>query len=289
MDAFAIGYQRELSRNVSIDISGTMRENHDFLDGVNLTGDFEPVTYTDETTGKTFDVLNQINEGDNVFLFTNAKQCRDYGQVYKPLTCFEKKREYWGITTSINRRWADNWQVQGSYTYGEATGSDDNILLEFQEGRSSSLGGSAFYTNPNMQINAHGNLTIDPTHLVKVLGSAEVPWGILVGGFFRYFSGNTYNQLIRVPEDVVDQESQIYGAAAGSFRQASGTSLDLRLEKEFGIGDDKTVSIAIDMFNVFNEDTVTESEQSVNSDRAFGSPTSIVRPRRYRLGLRFRF
>jgi len=288
MDAFVLGFERQLNRLVSIDITGTYRENHDFLDKVNMTGEFEQMPYTDEFTGKTFDVYNQLNPGENQFLVTNPDVCRDYGQAYKPITCFEKKREYWGITASFNRRWANNWQLQGSYTYGEATGNDDNILLEFGEGRSSSLGGSDFYTNPNSQINATGNLTIDPTHLFKVVGSAEIPWKIIVGGFFRYFSGNTYNQLIPV-FDIDPPDVNIYGETAGSFRIDDGFSLDLRLEKMIGIGGGRSIGVGIDMFNVTNESTTSDVEQSVDSDRPFGSTTNIVRPRRYRLGVRVRF
>lgn len=287
MDAWVAGFEKVLSRDLSIDITGTYRTNHDFLDKVNLTGEFEPLLYTDPFTGKTFDVLNQTNEGENQFLFTNVTKCRDYGQAYRPLTCFDKKREYWGITASFNKRWRNNWQLQGSYTYGESTGNDDNVLLEFGEGRGSSLGGSAFFTDPNIQINATGNLTIDPTHLVKLVGSANVGWDVLVGGYFRFFTGNTYNQLINVED--VDQRSTIYGAKAGSFREEDGVSLDLRVEKLIDVGADKSIGIGIELFNIFNAGTVVESEQSVDSERPFGSPNLLVQPRRWRLGLRFRF
>lgn len=288
LDSFAIGFEKEISRLVSVDVTGTYRTNHDFLDKVNLTGEFEQIPYTDEFTGKSFDVFNQLNPGDNQFLLTNPGYCADYGQAYAEITCFKKERKYQGITASVNRRWHDNWQVQGSYTYGRAEGNDDNLLLEFGEGRSSSLGGSDFYTNPNSQINATGRLTIDPTHLFKVIGSAEVPWGIVVGGFFRYFAGNTYNQIIPV-FDVDPPDTNIYGESAGSFRLESGFNLDLRIEKQFGIGGDRTIGLGIEIFNATNENTQIEAETSVDSERPFGTTRRIVRPRQWRLGVRVHF
>jgi hypothetical protein len=288
LDAWALGWEKAITNQISIDITGTYRTNHDFLDKVNLTGEFEELPYTDEFTGKTFNVYNQLNPGENQFLLTNPGVCTDYGQAYKPITCFEKERKYWGVTASMNKRWANKWQLQSSYTYGKATGNDDNLLLEFGEGRSSSLGGSDFYTNPNSQINATGRLSIDPTHLVKVLGSAELPWKILVGGFFRYFTGNTYNQIIPV-FDVDPPDVNIYGETAGSFRQESGFNLDLRAEKMFGFGGGRSVGVGIDVFNVTNESTGIDSEQSVDSERPFGTTTQIVRPRRYRVGVRIRY
>jgi len=287
MHAWDVGWEKVLTRTVSLDITATYRTNHDFLDGVNLTGEFESARWTDPNSGRTYNVFNQTNEGENRFYFTNVGYCEDYGQAFQELTCFRKVRKYAGITTSISRRWRNNWQLQASWTYGEARGSDSNELLEFQEGKGSSLGGSNFFTDPNEQINAYGNLPIDPTHLVKVVGSAQLPGGIIVGGFFRYFSGNTYNQILTVED--VDQRSRIYGAPAGSFRHDDGTSLDLRLEKDFTLGDDRQIGVGIDLFNVFNADTVIEAEQSIDSDRPFGSPTLLVRGRVYQLGMRVRF
>lgn len=288
LDAWALGWEKAITNLISIDITGTYRTNHDFLDKVNLTGEFEEIPYEDEFTGNTYDVYNQLNPGDNQFLLTNPTMCADYGQAYPELTCFDKQRKYWGITASFNRRWAGKWQLQGSYTYGEATGNDDNLLLEFGEGRSSSLGGSDFFTNPNSQINATGNLSIDPTHLFKVIGSAEVPWKIVIGGFFRYFSGNTYNQNVPV-YDVDPPDINIYGETAGSFRLDSGFSLDLRAEKMFSFGGDRSIGIGIDMFNITNQSTQTGVETSVDRERPFGTTTDIVLPRRYRLGVRVRF
>jgi hypothetical protein len=288
MDAFVLGFEKEISSLVSIDITGTYRKNADFIDRVNLTGEFEELAYDDEFTGNTYDVYNQTNPGDNQYLITNPGYCADYGQAYGPITCFKKERKYWGITASVNRRFANNWQLQGSYTYGEATGNDDNLLLEFGEGRSSSLGGSTFYSNPNAQINATGNLTIDPTHQLKFVGSVHLPWEIVAGGFFRYFSGNTYNQIIPI-YDVDPPDTNIYGEPAGSFRLDSGFNLDLRLEKAFTLGADSSLSLGVNIFNVTNEDTEVQVEQNIDGDVPFGATTNIVRPRRYQVVLRFIF
>jgi hypothetical protein len=45
----------------------------------------------------------------------------------------------------------------------------------------------------------------------------------------------------------------------------------------------------VDIFNLFNSGVQVAAEDSVDSSRAFGSPTGIVRPRSFRLGFRFRF
>ena len=109
----------------------------------------------------------------------------------------------------------------------------------------------------------------------------------MVGGYLRYFSGNTYNELIRV--DDVDQRSEIYGHPAGSFRLDDGLSLDLRVEKDFNLGGGRLLGVGIDVFNAGNADTAIEAEQSLDSDRPFGAPRRLIRGRVWRLGARLQF
>ena len=288
MDSFSVGFEKAISSLISIDVTGTYRENHDFIDQVNITGEFEELPYDDEFTGETYDVYNQLNPGDNQYYLTNPGYCADYGQAYGPMTSFKSERKYWGITASFNRRFANNWMLQGSYTYGEATGSNDNELLEFGEGRSSSLGASNFYTNPNSQINANGNLTIDPRHQVKLVGSVHLPYQFIIGGFFRYASGNTYNQIVPV-YDVEPPDTNIYAQPRGSFRMDDGFNLDLRFEKLFSLGGQHKLSLGVNIFNVTNESTEIDVEQNVDSELAFGETRRIVNPRRYQLVLRYTF
>ncbi len=288
LDSFSVGFEKEITSLISIDITGTYRENHDFIDKVNLTGEFEETEYYDEFTDQTYNVYNQLNPGDNQFLSTNPDYCADYGQAYGPITCFKSERKYWGITASFNRRFANNWTLQGSYTYGEATGNDDNVLLEFGEGRSSSLGGSDFFTNPNSQINATGNLTIDPRHQVKLVGSVHLPYQFVIGGFFRYATGNTYNQIIPI-YDVEPPDTNIYGQPRGSFRLDDGFNLDLRLEKLFSLGGQHKITLGVNIFNITNESTEIEVEENVDSELAWGETRRIVNPRRYQVVLRYTF
>jgi hypothetical protein len=294
MRQFAVGFEKELARDLSVDITGIYKNHEDFQDGVNLTGEFEEVPYFDEFTGQTFMVFNQLNPGENQFLITNVEQGRDYGQAFKPLTDFDQKRKYFGISATVNKRWSNNWQAQGSYSYGRATGNDDNILQEFMEDRSGNLGSSTFYVNPNQQINATGHLTIDPTHLVKIAASGlffEGPWEFILGTYVNAFSGNPYNQLIPLLEEAEIEpfDQEIFGEPRGSFRNPSGILVDLKVEKLFPIGGTRA-SVMLDIFNLFNSDVALDSQQGVdNEDRPFGSVTGLVRPRTWRLGFRLRF
>jgi hypothetical protein len=116
----------------------------------------------------------------------------------------------------------------------------------------------------------------------------ELNFYFIVGGFFRYFTGDTYNQIIPI-YDVDPPDTDIYGQPRGSYRLDSGINLDLRLEKLFTIGADSSLSVGVNIFNVTNEDTEIEAQQNVDSEFPFGATRSIVRPRRYQFVLRFIF
>ena len=114
------------------------------------------------------------------------------------------------------------------------------------------------------------------TGSIKVLGDAQPPGGVVVGGYLCYFSGNTYNQVIRVED--IDQRSATYCCTAGSFRVDVGISLDLRVEKDLNLGSGRSLGVGIGVlnvgiavFNVGNADTFVEAEGTLNSHRPFGA------------------
>jgi hypothetical protein len=184
-----------------------------------------------------------------------------------------------------------------AYTYSRATGSNDNSWGEYEENRTSSLGASVLFQNPNWTYNAEGTLTRDHPHIVKLAGSYILPGDITLGVFYQYFSGETYNRNIRLPSDI-DPDSvglfagrlRVYGEEKGSFRYPGQHNLDMRLEKFFNFGEKFRFGVLIDMFNVFNADTPTSYETRIEAGRdPFGFVRRIRSPRTFRLGIHFQF
>jgi hypothetical protein len=123
---------------------------------------------------------------------------------------------------------------------------------------------------------------------VKLVGSVHLPLKFIVGGFFWYASGNTYNQVIPI-YDVDPPDTNIFGQPRGSYRLDGGFNLDLRVEKLFSLGAGTDLSLGVNIFNVSNESTEVAVEENVDSEDAFGDTIEIVRPRRYQVVVRFTF
>lgn len=279
MDQFTVGIERELFKDLSLGINLIHRVNKNFIDRVLTNGIFEPATFTDDETGRQYQVWSQTNDDENLYMVTNVHKDK------YPIIGFEPKRTYWGLEFLVNKKFSNNWTMLASYVYSKATGNMDN----YWNGRgSNSTGNSSMFTDPNPQINADGRLTIDPTHMVKIQASMVLPWDINVGFNFTYITGNTYNRWLRVDYPVIEQSRKfILADEAGSvYRYDAQTNLDLRIQKDFKIGKVK-VGILADAFNLLNAGTADSVETEAGP--YFGEVLDVVYPRRFRVGLRVYF
>jgi len=275
MDQFTVGLERELGPNVSVAVNYIHRRHRNLIDRVNVAGRFETRTYTDPETGREYTVANQLNPGENRWVITNPKQ----GQY--PIVAFTPRREYAGIELVFNKRFANGWQLLASYVYSKSSGSSDNY---FWDARSTSLGQSMLFTDPNYQINADGRLSFDPTHMVKLQWTVFLPLDVALSGYFSHISGDTYDRELAVSlaQDLV----YILADGRGHYRLPARTNLDLRLEKTLGLGG-KRCTLMLDCFNVFNANTPTAVLTYAGT--GFQEAARLVNPRIFRAGVRVEF
>ena len=273
MDQWTIGIERELMKDLSMSATYIQRKNFDHIAPLNIGGEYARMQYTDETTGKTFNIWSQTNSrSDNLFLITNPKK----GDM--PWVEFTPYRKYTGIELLLNKRFSNKWQLMASYVYSKAEGNFNNT-------QSSGAGYNSTFENPNNQINAEGTLSSDYTHMLKIQGSIILPLDINLNINFQLISGPTYTMLVRLPRSVDPDRTYIYAETRGSNRYPTSKNLDLRLEKTAQIGKVK-VGLLLDVFNVFNEGIVNWYQTLATN---FEEVRGIKNPRAFRAGLRFWF
>jgi len=299
LDNFVVGLERELGKDMIVGVSYVYRSHHNLISNVNLTGQWVPVSWTSPDTGETFTIYERLNPGENDRYITNPYegQGSDIGAAFADIVPFTPSRKYQGIEFTFRKRFSNRWQLFAAYTYSKASGSDDNSWGEYEENRTSSLGSSVLFLNPNWAINSEGRLTRDHPHIFKLAGSVVLPFDITLGGFYQISSGPSYNRNFRVPEDI-DPDAvgvfsgtlRFYGEEKGSFRYPTQHNLDLRLEKFFTFGDGMRLGILMDMFNVLNADTITSVEERIEPGRdPFGFARGITGAREFRFGIHFEF
>ena len=290
-----VGIERQFGKDISFGVDFIYRTFRDFFDLVNITGQWEPAQYT--VYGTTYTIYKRLNPGYNHYYVTNPKAGETYGAAFPGIVPFTQSRNYRGLQFVFRKRYSNKWQLEASYNYSKAWGSDDNAWGQYGSHRTSSLGASTLFVDPNWSINAEGTLTGDYAHIFKLLGSVVLPFDITFGAFFSLTSGRTFNHNIQVPPEIdpdpgFPQADQLgfYGEKKGSFRYPMSPNLDLRLEKFFKFRGLR-IGVLADVFNVFNADIVTSYQEDYNPymDYPFKYVWGIVQPRYFRLGFRFEF
>jgi len=187
-------------------------------------------------------------------------------------------RKYNGLQLQLSKRFSNNWQLMASYVYSTTKGNYSNTTSD--EGLLANFSG-----DPNSQYNTDGKLPIDPTHMLKIQSMVALPLGINISGSFRFISGRTWQRRLRVG-GLGQGSVYINTEPRGSRRLPSQTNLDLRLEKVFYFGGDRSrrFGLTFDVFNAFNSGTTTRISSSVGS--SFGEIQRIVDSRGFRVGFR---
>ena len=214
----------------------------------------------------------------------------------------EAKREYLAAILNFDKRMSNKWQLKGSILYSSFKGNCD-------PGYGATEGESTAFDNPNTLINAYGPLSYDRPLQIKIMGTYILPGDFVLSAYFQYRSGSPWGRtLARVyfPANFLgDGTSAAYYAVnaeePGTKRGPSYTNLDVRVEKEFKLGQTARVNFYADIFNLggrsglnVDQDPAgqlhydkTPATYAVSS--TYAAVTSIYGVRSVRLGARFSF
>lgn len=144
--------------------------------------------------------------------------------------------------------------------------------------------------------NKYGNLAGDQRHKIKLFGSYNFPWNGKLGIYGVYQTGQhwqrtdykVYQALITATGSSSTSDTARYAEPAGSRVNPTHYQMDISYTQTFWQQKRMGVSATVDLFNVFNRQTVTSYNQSANGG-AFGYAQTYMLPRRTQLGVKFWF
>ena len=266
-DEFTLGIEREVATDFNLGVTYYHRRMRDSYDSQNVAispDNFTPVTI-DNPLGGTLTVY----EIDPAYRAA-------YKAVYmnNPLEDYE----YNGLEFTWTKRYSKGWQLMGGFTIQRAYGG---------------LGGDPH--NPNSLVNREGIVGNDSPYMFKIIGSYMLPYGILLGGNYRYQVGyplsvNLYVRGFEQGTFTVRPDTR------GDHRHDNLSLLDLKVSKIFNIKDYK-LELMLDLYNMFNSGIARSRITTAGNAYKTGStlaanfldPTMIVTPRTVRVGARFTF
>lgn len=210
--------------------------------------------------------------------------------------------DYTGVNLGVRARAGNRLELQGFYTWSEATG---NILAGADEFRITAAGHQPdLAAVPDQSVNpldpncaaCFGPLNTDATHRFTLSAVYRAPFGILVSGVARYRSGYPYTEWAGADLngdgftfDLADGVTQVNSRRGDDFSQ-----VDVRLSREFALTGGLGIEVIGEIFNLFNADNPARYNGNRRS-AGFGQPSAFAgdpgqgEQRLAQLGLRLRF
>ncbi len=197
----------------------------------------------------------------------------------------EAKRTYKGLELQLKKRLSNNYQFLLVYTLSQSKGS----IANGQQAE----GTTEAFDMTEAGINRYGYLPWDDRHYLKLNGSYHLPWGIIAGAGIGWRSGRPYTRIgivgdYRLPGTNTNAFDgwDYYTEPRGSNRLGHIWWLDLRLTKDFNIGDTE-LSVILDAFNVTNNQFITGRREDDVAN--FGTANSWQQAGNFVVGLKYSF
>ncbi len=272
-DEWVFGVDQEVANNFAIGATFVYRTDKDLAEDMLNTIPWDAYalrTFQDpDVPGGSFDAYELAEEWVGTvegWMITNP----DYIDGRK----FENN--YKSFTVRATKRWTDNWQLLGSYTWSKTLG------WRTDAGDAASGVGD----NPNANLFAYGRPFYDRPHLFKVSGSYIFPYDINVGAFFRVQSGEPFARTVETPVRLNQGWVTVRVEESGSERLSTVSTLDVRGSKIFQLPLGQ-MDVMFDVFNLFTSNVVIDMGLEIHN--SLGDIYEILGPRIARFGIKWDF
>ena len=304
MQQFMAGIERELFKDASFSVTYINRSYHNFIGFYNRNAVWEPRTVTTAVPINgidTFTVFDRVAGGDDPdYIITNLESMTNV--FSDSLGTINPYRNYWGLEFLFQKRFSNRWQLMLSYVYSRTKGTVDNNNAALDLG----WGSSEKLDDPNHWINTDGYTTYDNVHQIKAQATYVLPFGINLSAYFHSSTNGSWATRLRTKR-FSQGRITFYAEPRGSNHYAMDKTLDLRLEKTFTIAGKYQLGVMFDVFNVLNDNTITNWGTRFNydyypvaltddsGDPAYSTSTDghdligLAMPRRARIGIRLIF
>ena len=256
-DEFTIGIERELANNFSVSVSFMYRHKKNIYEDVN---DYElgkenawkgyrpnsPYWERFDFTDPGDDGLFGTDDDKTSYCYAELAGAPD---THLYVTNVEGAyRKYYALQFVFNKRMSNNWQLLGSLVWSKAWG---NIGGAYGQ----SWGASGNFDSVNTWVYSDGRLDYDRPLNIRIQSTVILPYGVILSGYFRHLSGSPWRRTVTVyiPEDPKYKypgEGYSVGTEEnGTRRNAPHTTLDLRIEKRFRIGESFIIGGHVDIVN----------------------------------------
>jgi hypothetical protein len=142
------------------------------------------------------------------------------------------------------------------------------------------------FWNPNAAKDPAGRLFFDRAYVGKWTTAYRAPGDVRLAAVVRYQDGQPFTRFVVAP-DLAGGPEITHAYPVGRTRFTYTATLDVRVEKGFGLGGMRRGFVRLDIFNLTNH--ANELEEDVLSGPDFRNSTVVQPPRTMRFGVRVEF
>lgn len=280
IDEFLVGTARQINDRWSMRIYGRYRDGSHFWEDTNNTARVAfnppPDIPREPYIPNLNDMRNQIGSGSSYVI---AELDGAYTKYYE---------------ATLESEWRGSRAfVRGSYTWSRYTGNFDQDNTTTTNDQNIFMGSSFIADGAGRQLwdFRDGTLRGDRPHLLKLYGYYQLGWNATLGAYVIAQSGQPWEMWSVEPYiDLTTSTSSTsrFAEPAGSRRSDAHYQVDLNYTQDFRIAERSRAQVALDLFNVFDNQTGYNIDPFASSP-VFGEPRSFYDPRRVQLAVRFLF
>lgn len=185
--------------------------------------------------------------------------------------------------------------VRGSYVWSHYYGNfdQDNTTATGGNDMNTFIGSSNIADGAGRQLwnYKYGDLRGDRRHQFKVYGSYTLPWNASAGAYAIYQSGQPWEYHSYEPyiaQTTSTSDTNRYAEPAGSRVTDDHYQLDLNYTQGFPLGDRLRLEARVDVFNLFDNQTGYNIQDSVHTANP-GTPQTFYDPRKFQFTLKLEF
>ena len=282
---YSLGFEREFKNVYSVGATVMYKDSSDGIGWQILDdGVYEPFEWTDSVDGRTYTLLDPLE-------FPTIRKGNSPGfTVAGPLDNYWA--EYKGLILTFNRRFADWWGLQASYTYSDSRGL---APLPMNWGQAGWFFGSKTGSHPNQWLNLEGGQQqlADVPHLFRVLANWRLPWNLHASTVINLQTGRPFSRGAEARYNIIslDQRGFIVDLAGGPRRYDFQNLIDFSIGKRWQLTGRFVLKTDLQVFNLLNSTAVIGGgfEENQFDEGVHFEPWGWVRPRRLmlRIGLEY--
>lgn len=285
VDEYTAGLDVGLSRVVTMQFNYVKKFDGSGNKTFNVALPFE--AYTDARTGVDPGRDNVVGTADDrqLVVYSVPRSYPTFGQNIQrivQMTDAESRNRYNAYGVTLNKQYSDNWSFLFSYD-----ASYRNLKEIAPRTPNEAFYGPSSFDSPPAGSNTNQYRHRKPEwhYTLRLSGTYELPWGFLYGTSFVAQSGDYFGRDVQLRDALNQTVTVQVETQAGRYDWVK--IWDNRISKRLKTFGSQSIEGMVDLFNALNVNTITA--QTNRNGSTYLQPTTIIAPRVFRVGVRYRF